>query len=327
MSLLDLMSRDSGWDEKKVPGVIIGIVTKVDEETARVKLKFPVLNEEDESDWARIATLMGGDGAGTFYLPEVGDEALCAFEHGDIRFPYVLGFLWGKDKPPEKKQPKRLIKSRSGNQILLDDTKDETAIVITTKGGMTIKLEDKPGTLTVQSADGMSIKMEDKDGKLTVATKGGISMKMEDKPGSLTVATNGGITMKMEDKPGSLSLATAGGMNVKMEDKPGSVTVATAGGTSVKLSDTPAGVTVATPMGVAIKWSDAPPGLTIDASAAGKVAINCLQAEVNAPAGINFNTPKATFAGMLSAMMIQTQIMQSQAVISTSYTPGAGNML
>lgn len=270
MSLLDLMTRDSGWDEKKVAGVVIGIVTAVDEETARVKLKFPVLNEEDESDWARIATLMGGDGAGTFYLPEVGDEALCAFEHGDIRFPYVLGFLWGKAKPPEKKRPKRLIKSRSGHQILLDDTDGAQAITITTPAGMAIKLEDQPGTLTVQ---------------------------------------------------------TAGGMQLKMEEKPGAVTVATAGGTSVKLQDTPAGLTLSTPMGVAVKLSDAPPGLTIDASAAGRVSINCLQAEVTAPAGVTFNSPRVAINGILSALMVQTQVMQSQAVISPSYTPGAGNIL
>ena len=287
MSLLDLLT--SSDNTKKVPGVVIGIVSAVDEKTARVKLKFPVLNEEDDSDWARIAVMMAGDQAGAYYLPEVGDEALCAFEHGDIRFPYVLGFLWGKDKPPASKQPQRLIKSRSGHQILLDDTEDKTSITITSKSGITIKLDDAAESLTVE-------------------TKGGLALKLEDQPGTLTVETPSGTNIQLEDKPGNISLTTPGGTTVQLQDKP-------------------ATVAVSTPMGVTIKATDAPPGVTIDASAAGKVAINCLMADVTAPAGITFNTPKATFAGILTAMLVQTQVLQSQAVISPSYTPGVGNIL
>src|SRR3712207_8369590 len=64
-----------------------------------------------------------------FRSPEVDDEVLVAFEHGDPRYPYVLGALWnGRDKPPEANADggnnKRLIKSRSGLTILLDDTGD-----------------------------------------------------------------------------------------------------------------------------------------------------------------------------------------------------------
>ena len=51
---------------------------------------------------------------------------LVAFEHGDIRFPYVLGALWnGKDKSPETNQDGknniRVLKSRSGHVIRLND--------------------------------------------------------------------------------------------------------------------------------------------------------------------------------------------------------------
>ena len=52
--------------------------------------------------WARIATLMAGKERGTYFIPEVGDEVLVAFEHGDIHYPYIIGSLWnGKEKPFE----------------------------------------------------------------------------------------------------------------------------------------------------------------------------------------------------------------------------------
>jgi len=45
---------------------------------------------------------MAGKDRGIFFLPEVDDEVLVAFENGDINQPYVIGSLWnGVDVPPE----------------------------------------------------------------------------------------------------------------------------------------------------------------------------------------------------------------------------------
>lgn len=128
---------------KKIYGVVIGIVTNNQDPDGlgRVKVCFPWLSDEDESWWARIATLMAGNERGAYFLPEVGDEVLVAFEHGNIRFPYVLGALWnGQDAPPESeplngdgKVVKRVIKSRSGHVIRLDDTDGEEKIEIIDK--------------------------------------------------------------------------------------------------------------------------------------------------------------------------------------------------
>ncbi len=37
--------------------------------------------------WARMTTLFAGDNRGSWFLPDVGDEVLVAFEHGDPRRP------------------------------------------------------------------------------------------------------------------------------------------------------------------------------------------------------------------------------------------------
>ena len=110
----------------QVNGVVIGLVTSVDdpEEQGRIKVHFPWLDEGHETDWIRIATLMAGNDRGAFFMPEVGDEVLVAFEHGEARFPYVIGFLWnGQDAPPGAHVRDRIFKSKNGHQIrFLDST-------------------------------------------------------------------------------------------------------------------------------------------------------------------------------------------------------------
>jgi len=105
MSLLEILnpSDDQLFQRGSLSGVMVAIVTnnKDPDGMGRVKLKLPWLSDDYESDWARIATLMAGPERGVYFLPEVDDEVLIAFEHGDIRRPMVLGCLWnGVDAPP-----------------------------------------------------------------------------------------------------------------------------------------------------------------------------------------------------------------------------------
>jgi uncharacterized protein involved in type VI secretion and phage assembly len=160
-------------DHDRIYGVTIGVVTnaKDPEKLGRIKVKFPWLSDGDESDWARVLTAMAGSQYGLFMLPEVGDEVLVAFEQGDPRFPYVLGALWnGKAKPPETnedgKNNHRLIKSRSGHTILLDDTPGEEKIVIQDQTQKNeISIDSKTNLITIKS---------EKD--LTIEAKGNISL-------------------------------------------------------------------------------------------------------------------------------------------------------
>ena len=150
MNLFDVLLDSNAREERaaRMYGVVIGIVTNNEDKggLGRVKVKFPWLSEADESHWARMAVPMAGKGRGAYFLPEVEDEVLIAFEHGDVRFPYVIGALWnGKDEPPANNDGKnnvRLIKSRSGHVIKLNDENGKETIEIIDKSGMNSVLLD-----------------------------------------------------------------------------------------------------------------------------------------------------------------------------------------
>jgi uncharacterized protein involved in type VI secretion and phage assembly len=139
-------------------GVVIGVVTNIKDpdNLGRVRLKFPWLSEDGESEWARVATLMAGRGRGCVFLPEVDDEVLVAFEHGDMRRPFVIGALWnGVDVLPAEfvndgKNNLRLIRSRSGHLIKLDDTEGGERIEVIDKTGKnTVVIDSQANTITI----------------------------------------------------------------------------------------------------------------------------------------------------------------------------------
>jgi len=176
-SLYDLLGqREEG--AARIYGVVSAVVTnnKDDDGLGRVKLKFPWLSDDQESFWARVATLMAGKERGTWFLPEVDDEVLVAFEHGDPRFPVVVGALWnGNAKPPatndDGKNNVRTIKSRSGHIVRLDDTENEEKIEILDKTGKnSIVITTKDNTLEIK-ADG-DISITSANGKLKLSGHG-----------------------------------------------------------------------------------------------------------------------------------------------------------
>jgi uncharacterized protein involved in type VI secretion and phage assembly len=138
-------------------GLVVGIVTNNQDPDGlgRVKVRFPWLSDTEESNWARIAVPMAGGERGTYFLPEVDDEVLVGFEQGDLRFPYVLGALWnGKDAPPadngDGKNNLRIIKSRSGHVIKLNDEDGKETIEIIDKSEKnSIVIDTAKNTITI----------------------------------------------------------------------------------------------------------------------------------------------------------------------------------
>lgn len=170
MSLFDMLKNPESGSGKGVTGVAVAVVTNNQDPDGegRIKVKYPWRNTEDESFWARMITFMAGSQRGAFFLPEVNDEVLVAFENGDIDHPYILGGLWsGNMKPPETnsdgKNNLRLIKSRSGHKIILNDTDGGEKIEVIDKTGKNlISIDTSSNTISISSEQDIKIKAKNK---------------------------------------------------------------------------------------------------------------------------------------------------------------------
>lgn len=146
----------------------------------RVKIRLPWAKDAGGGAyeaWARIATLMAGAGRGSYFIPDPEDEVLVAFEDGDPRRPYVLGGLWnGSDAPPQAmdgagKNYKKLLKTRSGVTITLDDTDGRETLILEAPHGPTVTLKNGPASVEIKDSNGNTVKMEASGVTITAASK------------------------------------------------------------------------------------------------------------------------------------------------------------
>ncbi len=181
--------------ERRNYGVFIGIVTnnRDPQGMGRVKVKFPWLEDGEESNWARIVSPAAGNGRGTYWIPEVNDEVLVAFEHGSVNHPYILGSLWnGQDKPPldvneavsaDGRVQKFVWKSRSGHLIVLDDSDSQAGISICDKTGKNmVAIDSMRNALKISASGDITIEAQ---GKVTI--KGTAGVDIEGSPGQVNV--------------------------------------------------------------------------------------------------------------------------------------------
>lgn len=191
-------------------GVAVGIVTANDDPDGlgRVKVQYPWRESDDESYWARMAVPMAGEEMGTYFLPQVDDEVLVAFDGGDIDHPYVIGALWNNSQPPPEDNADgnndvRTIKSASDHQLTLDDADTEGKVEITTAAGHTILLDDTSGSekITIEDKSGQnSVEFDAVQNSLSISAGAKLSVEapmIELKAdGNATLEAGGVLTLK-----------------------------------------------------------------------------------------------------------------------------------
>lgn len=202
--------------------MLVGIVSnnKDPKGWGRVRVKFPTLTEEHESNWARVVSVGAGPARGFDCLPEINDEVLVAFEHGDIHRPYVIGGVWnGKDVPPEKvddtivggKVRLRTFKTRIGHklQFVEEDQGTKKGVYLNTIDGHNLRLNDSEKFMELQTTGGHKIRCDDANKTITVESTGQIKITAPQKI-SLTVGGN-----SIEITPSGINIKSSGTINIQ----------------------------------------------------------------------------------------------------------------
>jgi Rhs element Vgr protein len=139
-------------------GLQTGIVTAITDNNGqyRVKIRLPLVNDQDEGIYARVATLDAGDKRGTFFRPEINDEVVVGFMNDDPRNPVILGMLHSSAKSaplePDSANPEKGYVSRSGIKLIFND--DKKSVVIETPGSRVFEMSDDSNSITLKDANG-----------------------------------------------------------------------------------------------------------------------------------------------------------------------------
>lgn len=233
----------ASWAER---GPVVGTVSNIEDPDmlGRVKVRFPQVSEQLESDWARVLVTRAGKDGGAFHSLAVSDEVMVMFEAGDMRRPVVIGGVWSsKVKPdvtsskeaqmettylstPDGSHTLKMVTGASKNgsaELSLTSTVDKL------KGNLTFKDGDEPkATLEVDEGElkirsGKTTVTIDKNGNLKIDADGNVDIESKKdvtiKGANITLAAKSaatvkGATLALESK-GVADLKASGATNVK----------------------------------------------------------------------------------------------------------------
>ncbi len=150
----------------------------------RVLVSLPLFDENGPGIWARLSNFYSTNGAGAFFLPEIGDEVVLGFMSEDPRYPIILGSLYSspKNKPLQGLEPsaingKKVMATKSGTKLEFDD--EQKTISVVTPGNKKLALSDKENTISIEDENGNSIIMSNTG--ITIKSKKDINIEADQK--------------------------------------------------------------------------------------------------------------------------------------------------
>lgn len=172
-----LLLRPREW----LHGPQLAVVVSVDDPQRRNRVQVRVVgcDDADRQDaplWARVACPFAGADRGAFLIPDVGDEVLVLFQGGDPAHPIVIGGLWNGDSEPPASiggegNRLKVIRSRNGVTVTLDDQRGQERFIAETPGGQRVTLSDGPGSVVVEDANGNSVELAASGMTVTAAAR------------------------------------------------------------------------------------------------------------------------------------------------------------
>ena len=129
----------------------------------RVRVRMNWQTDGMHTGWVRVMTPDGGSSSdvksnrGFVFIPEVGDQVLLGFRHGDPARPYVMGSLFNgvTGSGGFAANHKKSLTTRSGSTVTFDDTA-HTILLQTTRANK-IFIDESNGTITISSAEEVNV--------------------------------------------------------------------------------------------------------------------------------------------------------------------------
>ncbi|MDJ0728839.1 MAG: type VI secretion system tip protein VgrG [Crocosphaera sp.] len=171
-----------------VRGLQIGVVVQLQDDPNgedRILVRVPIIDDQAEGTWARIATLDAGNERGSFFRPEIGDEVVLGFLNDDPRDAIVLGMVNSSSKPApltaQDDNHEKGFVTRSQLKIIFDDDKKE------------IVIETPEGNQIILSEEGKGITLKDQNDNTLTLNDSGITMNS---PQDIVLEATGSLTLK-----------------------------------------------------------------------------------------------------------------------------------
>lgn len=202
-----------------VPGLQIGVVAALEADPLgedRIQIQIATISETDGLVWARQAVLDAGDGRGTAFRPEIGDEVIVGFLDGDPRDPIILGAVHSSAKPTPipgaDDNHEKAIVTRSGSRLHFND--DTVVVTIDTPGGNKIVLSEDEGAILVEDENGNTVTLNsdgialDSRGDIEVTAAGDVKIE------GTNIELKANASVKVEGSAGA-ELTSSGSTVVK----------------------------------------------------------------------------------------------------------------
>jgi Rhs element Vgr protein len=176
----DIVDNPAAGLVPNIYGLQIGTATQLEEDPDgenRVLVKIPIIDNQNNGLWARVATLDAGENRGSFFLPEIGDEVIVGFVNDDPRDPVILGMLNSSAKPAplvaEDANNEKGFVTRSEMKMIFNDGKK--SIAIETPAGKKVTIDEDAGVITIEDENGN--KAEFSSGGITIESAADLIMK------------------------------------------------------------------------------------------------------------------------------------------------------
>ena len=214
MSISDFFLQREQESPNRIYSILTGIVTDNADPDHEYRVCIRLLNRDTsdyETGFIRVATMMTGKEYGMYFLPEIGDEVLVAFEDS------------------QKENVIREIKTKHGHTVIFHDEDDKDSIEIKTPKGLTILLDDEKEVLNFSDKNKKNkIELDSKNGILTLYAQdkislqaGGTKLELNGDSKSALLESESSLNVKSQQvaiqAKGTLDLKSSGSVNLKSD--------------------------------------------------------------------------------------------------------------